>query len=194
MALSDIPRQKDEIREVSAQHQNIQVLHGIEVEILSEGSLDFEDRVLASFDIVLASLHNDEGQSPQVLTERYLRAIDSPYVDIITHPANRTPGLSNGYTLDFDRIFTAAATTGTALEIDGAPSHLDLDGQLARRATEAKAMIVVDSDCHRSDALHQQMQFGVGTARRGWLEPQHVLNTQRIEDIRRFVKKQRQRA
>jgi len=194
VALSDIPRQKDEIREVSAQHPNIQVLHGIEVEILSEGSLDFEDRVLASFDIVLASLHNDEGQSPQVLTERYLRAIDSPYVDIITHPANRTPGLSNGYTLDFDRIFTAAATTGTALEIDGAPSHLDLDGQLARRAAEAKAMIVVDSDCHRSDALHQQMQFGVGTARRGWLEPQHVLNTQRIEDIRRFVKKQRQRA
>jgi DNA polymerase (family 10) len=115
-------------------------------------------------------------------------------VNVITHPANRSPALSDGYALDFDRLFAAAAETGTALEIDGAPGHLDLDGAIARRAAAADVMLAVDSDCHRMEALGRQMQFAVGTARRGWIEPQHVLNTRGIADIRAFVARKRARA
>ena len=112
---------------------------------------------------------------------------------MITHPANRTPGRSSGYRLDFDALFAVAAETGTAMEVDGAPGHLDLDGTLARRAAGAGVTLVIDSDCHRSDGLARQMRFGVGTARRGWIQPQHVLNTRRLDDVRAFVDRKRQR-
>jgi len=133
-------------------------------------------------------------RDPAELTSRYLTAIAHPMMNIITHPANRTPVLSPGYDVDFDRLFAAAAESGTAMEVDGAPGHLDMDGALARRAAAAGVTIVVDSDCHRADALARQMRFGVGTARRGWLEPRHVLNTRGIDDIRAFVAAKRARA
>jgi DNA polymerase (family 10) len=117
-----------------------------------------------------------------------------PLVNIITHPANRSPAVSHGYDVDFDRLFAAAAETGTALEVDGAPGHLDMDGALARRAVLAGATLTIDSDCHRAEALSRQMRFGIGTARRGWVEPRHVLNTRRVEDVRAFVAAKRARA
>jgi DNA polymerase (family 10) len=173
--------------------RGIEVLHGIEVDIMQDGSLDFDDEVLGGFDIVLASLHDSGGHDRRRLTDRYLRAIRHPFVNIITHPANRAPGHSDGYDLDFDSLFAAAAETGTAMEIDGAPGHLDMDGMLARRAVAAGVTLVVDSDCHRVDALARQMQFGIGTARRGWIEPQHVLNTRSVNDVRAFVAHKRRR-
>jgi DNA polymerase (family 10) len=114
-------------------------------------------------------------------------------VNVITHPTNRAPGRSNGYRLDFDRLFAAAAATGTAMEVDGAPGHLDMDGEIARRAAAAGVTIVIDSDCHRIDGLARQMQFGIGTARRGWIEPAHVLNTRPVDDVRAFVARKRRR-
>ena len=194
LALDDIPRQREEIDAVARRFPAVRILHGVEVDIMKDGSLDFDDDVLASFDIVLASLHDHGGQPGSELTSRYLRAIESPYVDIITHPANRSPGIPGGYDLDFGRIFAAAVETGTALEIDGAPGHLDMDGAIARRAVEAGATIVVDSDCHRADALRRQMRFGVGTARRGWVEPRHVLNTRSVDEVLAFVARKRARA
>jgi DNA polymerase (family 10) len=114
-------------------------------------------------------------------------------VNVITHPANRTPGGYGGYDLDYERLFDAAAATGTALEVDGSPAHLDLDGALARRAVSRGVTLVVDSDGHRTDVLGRQLQFGIGTARRGWVEPRHVLNTQGIAAVRAFVKAKRDR-
>jgi DNA polymerase (family 10) len=154
---------------------------------MRDGSLDFDDEQLAQFDIVLASLHDHAGQSGDALTERYLRAIRHPLVNVITHPANRSPAQSGGYDLDFDRIFQAAVDTGTALEIDGAPGHLDMDGVVARRAVAAGATVTIDSDSHRADALTRQMTFGIGTARRGWIEPRHVLNARGIDAVSAFV-------
>jgi DNA polymerase (family X) len=189
----EIPMQRDEIHTVRARVGGIEILHGIEVDIMSDGSLDFTDDQLRGFDIVLASLHDHQGHDRARLTERYLRAIRHPLVNVITHPANRSPALSPGYDLDFDQIFAAARETGTALEIDGAPGHLDMDGTVARRATAAGVTVVIDSDCHRSDALARQMQFGVGTARRGWIEPAHVLNTCGVVAVRQFVANKRAR-
>jgi DNA polymerase (family 10) len=193
LAAKDIARQRADIEKVRSRARRVEILHGVEVDIMSDGSLDFDDERLASFDIVLASLHDHAGHDGAMLTERYLRAIQHPLVNVITHPANRTPARSSGYNLDFDALFAAAAETGTAMEVDGAPGHLDLDGTLARRAVAAGVTLVIDSDCHRSDGLARQMRFGVGTARRGWIESSHVLNTRSIEDVRAFIARKRAR-
>jgi DNA polymerase (family 10) len=193
LSASDVGRQREEIEAVRRHLQGIEVLHGIEVDIMKDGSLDFPDEILEGFDIVLASLHDHGGQSGDELTARYLRAIAHPLVNIITHPANRSPAVSPGYDVDFDRLFAAATETGTALEIDGAPGHLDMDGRVARRAAAAGVRITIDSDCHRAEALSRQMRFGVGTARRGWIEPRHVLNTQPVDAVRAFVAAKRAR-
>jgi len=190
----DVARQREEIDALRDQTDGMTILHGVEVDIMKDGSLDFDDDTLAGFDIVLASLHDRGGQEPEELTARYLRAIHHPLVNVITHPANRTPGSSPGYNLDFDTLFAAAVETGTAMEVDGAPGHLDMDGALARRAAKAGVSIVIDSDCHRAEALGRQMRFGVGTARRGWVEPHHVLNTGGIDQIRAFVAAKRARS
>jgi DNA polymerase (family 10) len=187
LAAADVPRQRDEIARLRSLVPGFTLLHGVEVDIMRDGSLDFDDEQLAQFDIVLASLHDHAGQSGDALTERYLRAIRHPLVNVITHPANRSPAQSGGYDLDFDRIFQAAVDTGTALEIDGAPGHLDMDGVVARRAVAAGATVTIDSDSHRADALTRQMTFGIGTARRGWIEPRHVLNARGIDAVSAFV-------
>jgi DNA polymerase (family 10) len=193
LAAGEIAKQRAEIHDLRAKVRGIEILHGVEVDIMSDGSLDFDNELLDGFDIVLASLHDHGGHDGAWLTERYLRAIRHPLVNVITHPANRSPAQSSGYDVDFDRLFAAAADTGTAMEIDGAPGHLDLDGLLARRAIAAGVTLVIDSDCHRAEALARQMRWGVGTARRGWTEPRHVLNTRGIDEVRSFVTRKRER-
>ena len=190
----EIPLQRQEIETVRSQVPGIEILHGVEVDIMPDGSLDFDDDTLAAFDIVLASLHDPAGDDGAELTQRYVQAMWHPLVTIITHPANRSPALSNGYDLDFNRLFRAAVHTSTAMEIDGAPGHLDMDGRIARRAAAAGVTLVVNSDCHRAEALERQMSFGVGTARRGWVGPEQVLNTRGIEGIREFIARKRGRA
>jgi DNA polymerase (family 10) len=194
LALDEIPRQRDEIEALRRRIPDVAILHGIEVDIMGDGSLDFDDDVLTGFDIVLASLHDPCEQKGPQLTERYLKAIHHPLVNVITHPANRSPARSPGFEVDFDAMFEAAAATGTAMEIDGAPGHLDMDGALARRAAAAGVTIAIDSDCHRAEWLARQMRFGVGTARRGWIEPRHVLNAGGIDDVRAFIARKRARA
>jgi DNA polymerase (family 10) len=193
LAAADVPAQRAEIERLRARVRGIEILHGIEVDIMKDGTLDFGDTLLTGFDIVLASLHEPGGDDAETLTGRYLKAIRHPLVNVITHPANRAPANFKGYPIDFDRLFAAAAETGTAMEIDGAPGHLDLDGAMARRAVAAGVTLVVDSDAHRMDALSRQMRFGIGTARRGWIESQHVLNARPIGGVRAFVNRKRSR-
>ena len=180
-------RQADEIAALRERFADITILHGCEVDILVDGSLDFPDRVLERFDIVLASLHERSGQDRDQLLKRYFTAMRHPLVTVITHPTNRLVPYRSGYDIDYDRLFVAAAETKTILEVDGAPAHLDLDGALARRAVAAGAMVCVDSDSHRADVLQRQMQLGIVTARRGWVEPRHVLNTRSLADARALI-------
>lgn len=186
-----LARQRDEILRLRAQYPGIAILHGIEVDILPDGRLDFADAVLEQLDIVLASLHDAARQDGPTLTRRCLRAIAHPLVNVITHPANQLVGRRSGYPLDFDAIYAAAAETGTALEIDGAPGHLDLDGEHARAAVAAGVTVTIDSDCHRVRSLDRQMKLGIGTARRGWVEARHVLNCRPLPDVLAFIKAKR---
>ena len=188
-----LDRQRDEIERVRQRYPQMAILHGIEVEILPNGRLDFPDVVLEKLDIVLASLHDSAGHDAKTLTRRCLGAIHHPLVNVITHPSNQLVGRRNGYELDYPTVYSAAAETGTALEIDGAPSHLDLDGEHARAAIGAGVTLTIDSDGHRARALARQMDFGVGTARRGWVEAHHVLNARPIGAIHEFVAAKRSR-
>lgn len=193
LTLGEIDRQRDEIAALRGEAPGMTILHGIEVDIMPDGSLDCPDAVLRSLDIVLASLHDSAGQGGAQLTRRCLGAIRHPLVNVITHPANQLVGRRAGYDMDYAAVYAAAAETGTALEIDGAPSHLDLSGERAREAVQAGATVVIDSDCHRSRALDRQMRMGVGTARRGWVESGHVLNTRSAAEVRDFIARKRAR-
>ncbi|HTM23840.1 MAG TPA: DNA polymerase/3'-5' exonuclease PolX [Vicinamibacterales bacterium] len=190
---AQIERQRDEIARLRGEFPRMDILHGLEVDILPDGRLDCPDAVLASLDIVLASLHDPAGDDPARLTRRCVGAIRHPLVSIITHPSNQLVGRREGYDMDYDEIYAAAAETGTALEIDGAPTHLDLSGERAREAVRAGVTVAIDSDCHRARWLERQMRFGIGTARRGWVEPAHVLNARSVSEVRAFLARKRGR-
>jgi len=191
LARDQIKRQRDEIDRIRDRFPRMTIFHGIEVDVLPDGRLDFEDEALAAFDIVLASMHESARQDGRALTRRCLQAIRHPLVNVISHPANRLVGRRSGYPLDFEAVFAAAAETGTALEIDGAPSHLDLDGETARMAVSAGVTVAIDSDCHRARSLDRQMRLGIGTARRGWVEPRHVLNARPTAEVVAFIEAKR---
>ena len=193
LTLEALDRQRTEVARLRERFPSMAILHGVEVDIMPDGQLDFDDHVLASLDIVLASLHDDAGHDVARLTRRCLGAIHHPLVNVITHPANRLVGRHAGYDLDFAAVYAAAAETGTALEIDGAPSHLDMDGEHARAAIAAGVTVTIDSDCHKASLLDRQMRLGVGTARRGWVEPRHVLNTRPLAEVRVFLAAKRVR-
>jgi DNA polymerase (family X) len=191
LTLDGIAGQADEIAALRERYPDIVILHGCEADILPDGRLDFADRVLERFDIVLASLHERAGQDNDQLMTRYVAAVRHPLVAMITHPTNRLVPSRAGYDLDYEQLFALAAETGTLVEIDGAPAHLDLDGALARRAVAAGAMLAVSSDCHRAELLDRQMGLGVLLARRGWVERRHVVNTQPVAELLTTIARKR---
>ncbi|MFU8772967.1 MAG: DNA polymerase/3'-5' exonuclease PolX, partial [Anaerolineales bacterium] len=185
----ELRSQREEIKAVQEKlGRSFRVLHGVEVEIRADGSLDYDDEVLAEMDLVVASLHSGLRQPRQRVTERMLNAIRNPHVDIIAHPTGRLIPDREGADLDMEAIFKAAAEHGVALEINADPYRLDLDDVHARRAIELGVMLAVNSDAH-SPEWFDLLHFGVATARRGWVEPQQVINTWKVERLLDFLKK-----
>lgn len=168
------------------------LLHGCELEVRADGRLDYEDDLLARFDLVVASVHVARRQPRAELTRRTLDAIRSPHVDVIAHPAGRMIGGRDDLDLDWDAVYEAAAATGTALEINGSPRRLDLAPERARRAVEAGCLLAIDSDAHRTEEL-SYVRWGVDQARRAWVEPQHVVNARSLDDLLSWVAAKRSR-
>ncbi len=191
LSIESVKRQAGEIAAAQERHPAITVLHGCEVDILPDGKLDFPDRVLFGLDFVIASLHERVGHSPEQLLRRYLTAVQHPLVNLVSHPTNRLVPHRSGYDIDYDRLFETAVGTGTLIEIDGAPAHLDLDGALARRAIRAGVTLALNGDSHRVEQLDRHMRLALATARRGWVEPRHVANTRPLSDIRAIVARKR---
>jgi DNA polymerase (family 10) len=176
-----VEEQRAEIARVNAELAPFRVLHGTEMEIRADGTLDYPDELLARFDLVVASVHTARGQSSEQLTRRTLAAIANPHVDVIAHPTGRIINRRDPIALDWPRVFAAAAETGTALEINGSP-RLDLDDSLARAAARAGARISLASDAHRTEEL-DQLAYAVSVARRAWLTPDQVLGTRPADEL-----------
>jgi DNA polymerase (family 10) len=167
--------------------EGFRLLHGCELEIRTDGKLDYDDTLLARFDVVVASLHVGRRQPRDELTKRTLTAIHSPHVDIIAHPSGRMIQTRDDLDLDWDAVYAEAARTGTALEMNGSPHRLDLAVERARRAVAAGCILSIDSDAHKTAEL-DFIRWGVSQARRAWVEPANVLNTRSREDLLAWVR------
>ena len=189
---SDLRAQRKSVRELGERYA-IRTLCSAEVDILGDGTLDFDDTLLAELDIVIASVHAGLGQSREEMTARLIRACENPYVSIIGHPTGRNIETFPGFEFDYDAVFAAAARTGTALEIDGQPSRLDLPSALARRAREFGVTFACDSDAHGAVQLGN-VAYAVGQARRAWVTPAEVLNARSLAGVLAFVETKRTRA
>jgi len=166
--------------------EGFRLLHGCELEVRADGQLDYEDELLARFDVVVASVHVARRQSRAELTTRTLNAIRSPHVDIIAHPAGRMIQTRDDLDLDWEAVYAAAAANGTALEINGSPHRLDLSAERARRAVAAGCILTIDSDAHHTREL-DDTRWGVAQARRGWVTAADVLNTRSRVDLLAWV-------
>jgi DNA polymerase (family X) len=162
--------------------EGFRLLHGCELEIRADGQLDYPDELLASFDLVVASLHVGRRQPRAELTTRVLNAIHNPNVDVIAHPSGRMIGTRPDLDLDWDVVYREAARTGTVLEINGSPHRLDLSVERARHAIELGCTVSIDSDAHKFSEFGH-LDWGVSQARRAWVEPRHVLNTRSRADL-----------
>jgi len=172
----DIQPQREEINIVQEEiGDGVLILQGAEVEIKADGTLDYSDQILSEFDIVFASLHVSLRQPKEQVTQRLLNAIQNPNVDVIGHPTGRLIPDREGADLDMEAVFSAAAKSGVALEISAHPERLDLNDIHARRAIKLGIVLSINTDAHSPGEL-DLMHFGVSTARRGWVEPQHVIN------------------
>jgi len=176
-----VEEQRAEIARVSGELAPFRVLHGTELEIRADATLDYPDEMLARFDVVIASIHTGRNQAAEQLTRRALAAIENPNVDILAHPSGRIVNRRDPLPLDWARLFAAAAEHGTALEINGSP-RLDLDDPLARAAGRAGARLTLASDAHRTEELGQQ-RHAVDLARRAWLTADQLLATRSADEL-----------
>ncbi|WP_275461644.1 DNA polymerase/3'-5' exonuclease PolX [Streptomyces noursei] len=179
--------QRDEVRALDRKHRGMRLLHGTELNIGPDGDVDWPDAFLAEFDLCVASVHSHFHQSRQALTRRLIRACENPHVAILGHPTTRLIGKRPGIDADFDAVFAACARTGTALEINAHPERLDLRDEDILRAKRHGVKFAVNSDAHATTHL-PYLRYGVGTAQRGWLTKDDVINTWPLTRLRRFLR------
>jgi DNA polymerase (family 10) len=184
-------RQIELVHEANERVEGIELLAGSEVNILPDGSLDYEDALLERLDWVIASAHTSFGMPEQEMTARMVAAMEHPLVDAIGHPTGRLIERRAPYAVDLDAVFAAAARTGTFLEINANPDRRDLSDVNARAAARAGVTLLIDSDAHRTRTL-ANMRWGVATARRAWLTREDVANTRSWAELQRLRKQSRQ--
>jgi DNA polymerase (family 10) len=190
VSAEQLRRQIDMVHESNDAMDGFDLLAGSEVNILPDGSLDYDDELLAQLDWVVASVHTSFSMSEQAMTERMIMAIEHPLVDVIGHPTGRLIERRSPYAIDLDAVFAAAARTGTMLEINANPDRRDLSDVHSRAAARAGVTIIIDSDAHRTRTL-QNMRWGVASARRAWLSAEQVANTRPLRELRGLGKKAR---
>ena len=181
-------RQLDEIDRVNAKLSGIKVLKSAEVDILEDGKLDLPDSILKEFDFTTCSIHYKFNLSAEEQTERILRAMDNPYFSILGHPTGRLLGEREAYDVDMERVMQGALDRGCHLEVNAQPERLDLTDIYCRIAKDMGLKLAICTDAHTTDSL-DYIRFGVDQARRGWLEPEDVLNTHNLKDLLRLLRR-----
>jgi DNA polymerase (family X) len=183
-----VHQQIQEIQGLKAKFPGIFVFTGLEVDIKANGTLDIPDEILAELDIVLASVHSSMNQSEEQMTQRIIRAIENPNVDIIGHPTGRLLGERQPVELNLEAVLKSAIRHNTALEISAMPTRLDLKDTHIYQAREMGVKLAINTDSHHPEQL-DFMRFGVGTARRGWCEAPDILNTLSLDELLAFLKR-----
>lgn len=192
MSIEQLKEQMKAIDELNAVLRGFRILKGIEVDILKDGQLDYPDEVLAQMDIVIASIHSGFGGSEEELTRRVITAMENPYVNIIAHPTGRKIHRREPYRVQMERLLETAKATGTILEINASPDRLDLTDQNCKLCKALGIKVAINTDAHSIEQL-AFMEYGVGTARRGWLEEVDVVNTYPLENLLSILQKGRSR-
>ncbi len=185
-----VAKQQAEIDVFNAKTQGFRILKSIESDIRLDGSLDYDDDILATFDLVIASIHSKQGMTEAEATARVLRAVENPYTTILGHPTGRLLLTRQGYPLDFDRVFEACRACRVAIEINANAFRLDLDWRHVRRARDCGVMLVIGVDAHDPEGLDDVM-YGLNVARKGWLEALDLLNSQSAEDVLKWHRSKR---
>jgi DNA polymerase (family 10) len=185
-----ILEQRREIAEFNAANPDVTVLAGIECDILPDGSLDYEDEILADFDFVIASVHSAFRQTEAEMTRRIVKAINNRYVSMLGHPTGRILTAREGYPLDLRTVIKAAADTGTIIEINASPYRLDIDWRWCRQAKELGVLLAINPDAHAVEEL-ADMRYGVAVARKGWLSPEDIINTRDLKTALTLLQRKR---
>lgn len=179
-------RQWKLVDELNEKLKPFRILKGVEAEVRADGSLDFAKEFFDRFDVVGASIHQGHRQTPEKLTQRAIKVLTNPSVDIFYHPTNRLIGRRDGHALDLPKVIETAKDNGKILEIDGSPNRLDLDDVWSKRAMEEGVKLSVDSDAHSVGEL-ENVRFGISVARRAWLEAKDVANAMPLRDLLKLV-------
>jgi DNA polymerase (family 10) len=177
-----VRRQQEEIDALNKRLKGIKLFKGTECDIRADGRLDFDDELLATFDYVVASVHDHFKQPREEMTERIVRAIRNPYVTMLGHATGRLLLSREGYQVDLEAVLKAAAETGTLIEINAHPARLDLDWVHCKRAKALGVGIVINPDAHSTQEIGLYT-YGVDVARRGWLEKANVFNTKTLAEV-----------
>jgi DNA polymerase (family 10) len=181
-----LTKQIDQIRRLNDVLEGITVLTGIEVDILDDGSLDLPDSVLSKLDVVIAAVHSKFDLPRARQTQRILKALDNPHVRILAHPTGRLIDEREPYDVDMQQVIRKARERTVALEVNAHPQRLDLLDTYCQMAKDEGVLVAIDSDAH-STLQFDGLRFGVGQARRGWLEKSDVLNTRSLKELRRML-------
>jgi len=179
--------QVEEIQKLNQELKDFTILSGIEVDIKSDGSLDFSDKILSKLDVVIAAIHSGFKQESKIITERIIKAMQNRLVNILAHPTGRLIGFRESYQVDMNEMIKVAAETGTILEINAYPERLDLNDVYCRMAKEKGVQLAIETDAHSIDGL-EFMNLGVDVARRGWLEEKDIVNTLPLNELLKRLK------
>lgn len=182
-----LKEQIEEIQKLNQEFDGFTILTGIEVDIKSDGSLDYPDEILSRLDVVIAAIHSGFKQESKIITERLVGAMQNSFVSIIAHPTGRLIGARESYQVDVDKMMDIASETGTILEINAYPERLDLNDVYCRMAKEKGVQLAIETDAHSIDGL-EFMNLGVDVARRGWLEEKDVINTLPLDKLLKRLK------
>ena len=179
--------QVEEIQKLNQELKDFTILSGIEVDIKSDGSLDFSDKILSKLDVVIAAIHSGFKQESKIITERIIKAMQNRLVNILAHPTGRLIGFRESYQVDMNEMIKVAAETGTILEINAYPERLDLNDVYCRMAKDKGVQLAIETDAHSIDGL-EFMNLGVDVARRGWLEEKDIVNTLPLNELLKRLK------
>lgn len=183
-------KQREEINRLNEKYADIHIFAGVEMDILPDASLDFDNKFLQEMDFVIGAIHSSFSQSEDKIMSRLYAALECPYVSLIAHPTGRLIGRRDGYAIDIEKLIERAGETGTALEINANPNRLDLSAEWVRKAQEAGVSVAINTDAHSFHML-EHMKYGVGTARRGWLQKETILNTWSKAKLQEFINRKR---